>query len=181
MKRRPLMDDKIMTVNLVIVFFICYLLFYIIGGTIEEKIIEILPNIINNTTRLHYYVFFLIKSIVNYGVIVLSIIFGVKYAFKFFVCYKDDGEKVHKYSTIGLTILILYNFYAMYQNIIESIKDINSKKIFLTTSATRELWEGLQVELKIVFIVVNFVIAGIIILWAYKSKDKMIEKCDFKI
>lgn len=181
MRRRPLMSDIVMTINLVLIFLGCYLLFYIIGGAIQNKLFDILGNIIANTENSYYYLYFGIKSIINYGVIILAIIFSVKYTFKLFVCYQDDGEKVFKYSMIGISVLLLYNNYTMYNNMLDKLKVFTGEKIFAGTEALEKIWINLQGNLKIVFVVINIIISIGIIVWAYKNKKKMIDKCDFRI
>ena len=181
MRRRPLMNDIVMTINLVIIFMGCYLLFYLIGGMVESKLIDILGNIINNTESIYYYLYFGINSIAGFGVLFLAVIFGVKYTFKFFVCYQDDGEKVFKYSFIGLILILIYANYTMHENLLSAISKFDKEKIFAGTQALKDMWASLQGNLEIGFLIINIIISICIGVWAYNNKKKLIDKCDFRI
>ena len=135
----------------------------------------------SNTSSSYYYIYFGTKSIINYLIIFFSTIYGVKYTFKYFVCYKDDGEKVFKYSLVGLILLLVYNYYSMFNKMVSSLKTFDDEKIFVNTEALKNLWSNLQSNIKIIFLIVNFILAAAILIYSIKSKDKFIDKCDFRI
>lgn len=181
MRRRPLMNSIVMTINLIIVFIICFIVFTLIGGFVSNKAFAFLAKNMSNTSSIYYYIYFGTKSIINYLIIFFSTIYGVKYTFKYFVCYKDDGEKVFKYSLVGLILLLVYNYYSMFNKMVSSLKTFDDEKIFVNTEALKNLWSNLQSNIKIIFLIVNFILAAAILIYSIKSKDKFIDKCDFRI
>lgn len=181
MRRRPLMNDIVMTINLLIIFIGCYLLFYLIGGIVEGKLVDILGNLIEKKESIYYYLYFGINSIVGFGVLFLAVIYGVKYTFKFFVCYQDDGEKVFKYSFIGLILILIYANYTMHDSLLYSLGEFDKEQLFIGTQALKDMWSSLQGNLEIVFLIINIIISICIGVWAYNNKKKLIDKCDFRI
>lgn len=175
------MNNIVMTINLIIVFIICFIVFALIGGFVSNKVFAFLAKNMSNTSSIYYYIYFGTKSIINYLIIFFSTIYGVKYTFKYFVCYKDDGEKVFKYSLVGLILLLVYNYYSMFNKMVSSLKTFDDEKIFVNTEALKNLWSNLQSNIKIIFLIVNFILAAAILIYSIKSKDKFIDKCDFRI
>ena len=175
------MNSVVMTINFVIIFLGCYLLLYILGGMIQDKIYNILINIVSNTSKAYYWIYFFINTIIKYGIIILSIILSTKCTFKYFVCYKDDGEKVHNTCTILLGVLLAYSNYSMYNSMLAEFRKFDEEKIFYATETLRNMWNSLQGTLKIVFIIINIAVSVGIFMWIRKNKDNFIEKCDFRI
>ena len=50
MRRRPLMNSIVMTINLIIVFIICFVVFTLIGGFVSNKAFAFLAKNMSNTS-----------------------------------------------------------------------------------------------------------------------------------
>ena len=54
MRRRPLMNSIVMTINLIIVFIICFVVFTLIGGFVSNKVFAFLAKNMSNTSSNAY-------------------------------------------------------------------------------------------------------------------------------
>ena len=78
------MNSIVMTINLIIVFIICFVVFTLIGGFVSNKAFAFLAKNMSNTSSSYYYIYFGTKSIINYLIIFFSTIYGVSLYKAFF-------------------------------------------------------------------------------------------------